>query len=93
MFLIFRDLILINTIIPIKFIYAKSHGQNIAEQVLELVRSLPAEKNSIITKFESLKLSIKDAKSSQAMIQLKKEYCDKRACLQCAIGNYLLNRD
>jgi hypothetical protein len=31
-------------------------------------------------------LPVQSAGDSQALIQLKKEYCDKRDCLRCRIG-------
>jgi hypothetical protein len=36
-------------------------------------------------------MPIENAMDSQAMIQLKNEYCDQKACLKCSVGNYLLN--
>ena len=51
---------------------------------------LKIEKNSIISKFLELKPMAKTALTSQALIQLKKEYCDKNKCLQCAVGNSLV---
>ncbi len=89
----FIDLILINTIIPFKFIYARDHGKNPEEEVFKLICDLPHEKNSIIDSFAALNVQIDNAMRSQAMVQLKKYYCDQRACLRCAVGNYLLNRD
>jgi len=83
---------LINTIIPIKFIYAKNQGKNIADQIFELVSNVPSEQNSIVSTFRDLKIPVKNAMNSQAMIQLKTKYCDHKKCLQCEIGNYLLNR-
>ncbi|PKV49907.1 uncharacterized protein DUF2851 [Aquimarina sp. MAR_2010_214] len=87
----FIDLLLINTIIPMKFVYARSMGQNPEEDIFELISKLPFEKNSIISNFADLKVPIENAMHSQAMIQLKNTYCDQKACLKCAIGNYLLN--
>ncbi len=89
----FIDLILINTIIPLRFLYAKTLGKNIEEEIFELINQLPSEHNHITKYFLSSNINIKNAMHSQAMIQLKKEYCDQKACLQCAIGNFLLNRE
>lgn len=87
----FINLLVINTIVPIKFAYAKSIGKSISEELLDLMNQLPVEKNSIVTKFEDLKPGKYSAFQSQAFIQLKKMYCDKNKCLQCAIGNVLLS--
>lgn len=86
----FIDLLIINTIIPLKFSYAKSQGKPIDEDLFNLIKELKVEKNSIVSKFLDLKPIDKNALSSQALIQLKQEYCDKNKCLQCAVGNNLL---
>jgi len=88
----FIDLLLINTIIPIKFSYAKQIGKPIDNEIIQLLEQIASEKNSIVNKFNSLKKISKSALDSQALIQLKTEYCDKNKCLQCAIGNQLLNK-
>ncbi len=89
----FIHLILINTVIPVKFLYAKSRGEDPEEKTLSLMSQMPAEKNTIIDKFAQLGVEIEDGVHSQAMIQLKNQYCDKKACLNCEIGNYLLNQE
>ena len=86
----FIDLLLINTIIPLKFSYAKSQNEDINETILKLLQQIPSEKNSIISAFNSLKQVSKSALQSQALLQLKEEYCNKNKCLQCAVGNALI---
>nr|WP_321222289.1 DUF2851 family protein [uncultured Psychroserpens sp.] len=86
----FVDLLLINTILPIKFCYAKQKGEDIEESILEIINGISSEKNSIVDGFTQLKHKPKSALESQAFIQLKTEYCDKNKCLHCAIGNVLL---
>lgn len=87
----FINLLIINTIVPIKFAYAKSQGKVVSEEILQLMNELPAEKNRIVSKFEEIKKGQYAAHQSQAFIQLKKAYCDKNKCLQCAVGNALLS--
>lgn len=86
----FIDLLLINTVIPIKFSYAKLQGKNIDQDIVLLLEQIAPEKNSIVSKFNSLKNVADSALQSQALIQLKNEYCNKNKCLQCAIGNQLI---
>lgn len=86
----FVDLLLINTIIPIKFAYARFQGKDENDGLLELVKQIPSEKNSIVSAFNNLKKVSHSALESQALIQLKTEYCDKNKCLECAIGNTLI---
>jgi hypothetical protein len=87
----FINLLLINTIVPIKFAYAKSQGKEITEEILGLMQQLPAENNSIVVKFQELKKGVNSASQSQALIELKSNYCDKNKCLQCAIGSALIS--
>ena len=88
----FINLLLINTIIPIKFCYAKRKGETINEQLIELMRAINSENNSIVKGFNTLKNISKSALESQALVQLKSNYCNKHQCLKCAIGNSLLNK-
>ncbi|SEM17006.1 Protein of unknown function [Aquimarina amphilecti] len=89
----FVHLILINTIIPLKFLYAKDLGKDIEEEIFGLMSQLPCEKNSITNRFIDLGIGMDDALHSQSMIELKNNYCNQKACLKCSIGNYLLNRE
>lgn len=84
------DLLVINTVIPLKFCYAVQHGRDISEEILQLASEISAEENRILKKFNTLKPLAKCAYQSQALLQLKSEYCDKHRCLQCAIGNSIV---
>ncbi|GAA4957414.1 DUF2851 family protein [Algibacter aquimarinus] len=88
----FIDLLLINTIIPVKFSYAIHQGKSINDDILELIAKIKSEKNSIIDSFNNLKPISKSALQSQSLIQLKNHYCDKNKCLQCVVGNTLLGK-
>lgn len=87
----FIHLLIINTIIPVRFSYAKYNGKIIDETILNVLQEIPSEKNSVIEKFNSIKRVSNSALESQAFLQLKMEYCDKNKCLQCAIGNKVLS--
>ncbi|MEQ3661597.1 MAG: DUF2851 family protein, partial [Flavobacterium sp.] len=86
----FINLLVINTIIPIKFLYAKQRGENIIDELIELLIEIPSETNSIMDKFKSFNLKINSAFDSQTLIHLKKEYCNHKKCLHCDIGLSLL---
>ncbi|TDQ23980.1 DUF2851 family protein [Tenacibaculum caenipelagi] len=88
----FIDLLIINTIIPLKFVYEQARGEVNEEGLLKLMQQLKPEKNSIISKFSELKIEAKNAFESQALLELKNNYCVKKHCLKCAIGNSLLRR-
>ena len=83
--------LIINTVIPILFAYGhytKEH--NFKDKALRWLTQLTAEKNSRINGFLALQITIKNAFDSQSLLQLKNEYCSKKRCLECAVGNKLL---
>ena len=83
--------ILINTIIPIVFAFGLYHKNEMYKnKALQWLEQVAAEKNNITNAFASLKTENKNAFDSQALIQLKNEYCNKKRCLECAVGNRLL---
>ena len=86
----FIDLLLINTILPLRFCYQRNRGENAAEFSFLMARIIASEQNGIIKAFNNLKPISSSALTSQALIQLKTEYCDKNRCMSCAIGNSLL---
>jgi hypothetical protein len=88
----FVDLLLINTIIPLKFNYFKSLNRNVDEAFLDFLKNINAEKNSIVSKFSELHIKANNAFDSQALLELKNNYCAKKRCLQCAIGNSLIKK-
>jgi len=83
--------ILINTVIPFLFCYASQKGiQELKDKALQLLESLPAEQNAVITGWKSVGLQAENAFDSQALLQLKKYYCDDKKCLRCRIGHKVL---
>lgn len=86
----FIDLIVINTIMPFRFAYDRSIGRENPEGYAALLEVIAAEKNTIVDKFRSFKVGINSAFDSQAMLQLKNEYCNNKRCLHCAVGVELL---
>jgi hypothetical protein len=86
----FIHLLIINTIIPFQFAYAKSQGKEVSETILEMMQSIKPEQNASIDKFSSFGITAKNAFETQSLLQLKNEYCSQSKCLQCAIGIELL---
>jgi hypothetical protein len=89
----FIDLLIINTIIPLQFAYAKSQCKEVSEKLITLLNQVQPEANAIIDKFSSFGLKAKNAFETQALLQLKNEYCNKSRCLECAIGMELLKSE
>ncbi len=86
----FIDLLIINTIVPFKFAYDKSLGIEVADDNISLLEEIASEKNVVIDKFKTIGVLSKNAFDSQSLLQLKNEYCNKSACLKCAVGLELL---
>lgn len=86
----FVNLLLINAIIPLKFLYLKNLGKSDFSELTAVVEQINPEKNVIISKFNSLKIKGKNAFDTQALLQLKNEYCNKKRCLECVIGKELM---
>ena len=88
----FVDLLLINTIIPLKFLYQKNRGRVNENEFLELLQKIKPEKNNIISKFDDIGVKAKTGYETQALLELKNNYCTKKRCLDCVVGSRLLNR-
>ncbi|NDP20571.1 MAG: DUF2851 family protein [Paludibacter sp.] len=85
------NVILINTVIPFLFCYAyQKNNQILKDKALELLEQIPGEKNAIVNGWQNLGLKIESAFDSQALLHLKKYYCDDKKCLRCRIGNKVL---
>jgi hypothetical protein len=83
--------IIINTIVPFLFVYGKSKGEEkYVEGALSLLEKVEEEQNSIITKWKQYGVDADSAYRSQALLQLKNEYCLNKRCLECAVGAKLL---
>ena len=73
------------------FAYGNYHGEDKWKQkALDWLEATTAENNSITKGFEKLGMENKTAFESQAFIELKTQYCDKKRCLECGVGNAIL---
>ena len=81
------DLILINTVAPLFFAYGRSTmHEALAERAFDLLESVAAEHNSIVRAWERAGISVRTAADSQALLQLRTHYCDRKDCLRCRFG-------
>ncbi len=86
----FMQLLIINTILPLKFCYSKHMGKDNNEELITTISALQPENNSIIEKYKALYTAVPSAMESQSLLQLYNNYCSKHKCLQCAVGNQLI---
>lgn len=88
----FIDLLLINVVLPVKYLYFQHLGKDLSEDIINFYSDIKKEKNSVVDKFESFGMTINHAMDSQAVVHLKKHYCEKRLCLHCVIGKSLMGK-
>jgi len=85
-------LLLLNAIIPFIFVYGKIRNlPDFQDKALAFLENLPPEKNSIIKKWTKLGMPARNAFETQALLELKNEYCLTKKCLSCSIGGRLIS--
>ncbi|HBX52288.1 MAG: hypothetical protein A2275_11410 [Bacteroidetes bacterium RIFOXYA12_FULL_35_11] len=83
----FISTLAINTLVPFLFEYGKfKNREDLKERAISLLEEIHAENNSIIRNWQSMGIIVSYAMQSQALIQLRNEYCNKKRCLECGIG-------
>lgn len=86
-------LLMINTVAPMLFAYGRyKSDERLCDRAFTFLESLKAENNHIVRMWKECGLTVQNAGDTQALIQLKKEYCDKKDCLRCRIGYEYLRR-
>ena len=85
--------ILINVIVPFTFVYGKAkQKEEFVNKSLNLLENIKVENNSIIKKWAELGVKSSNAMDTQSLIELKNNYCSQKKCLNCSIGNKLLQQ-
>jgi len=85
--------VIINSLAPVLAAYSKYLDEiSYLEKAQTLLEQLPAEKNSIIKKWDAVGVASQHAADSQALIYQYREFCTKKRCLNCNIGISILNR-
>jgi hypothetical protein len=86
-------IILINTIVPVLFAYGRQkRNPDYCAKALQILETIPPERNRLITSFTGAGISAENACDSQALIQLRRAYCEKKKCLNCRIGFALIKK-
>lgn len=87
------EVIIINVIVPMLFVYGERRGErrycDLAVTFLE--QTLP-EKNRITAEWKRIGIDAVSASDSQALNQLLNEYCRRKKCLECRIGQRLIGQ-
>ncbi len=86
--------LIINCLIPILFIYGQRTAKSgLSEKAFYFMESLKGENNHIIRKWSQSNLPTNNAMQTQALLELKTQYCDLKKCLDCEFGCELLNKN
>jgi len=87
------DSVIINTIVPVLFAYGHHHKEEgLREKAIQWLNDLPAESNSIIAGYRALGTAVHSASDTQALLELKNQYCNQRRCLDCPVGNAIFKK-
>lgn len=78
------DILLINTVIPYKYAYAKH--RNSSFDALALMEQIAPENNTIVRQWRVLGQEIKNAADTQALLHLYQNYCQHHECINCEVG-------
>ena len=85
------SLLIINTVVPVRFSYASFRGDEASkEKCLELLENLAYEQNAITKQYAVAGFPHETALESQAILELNHHYCVKKRCIQCEIGNKII---
>ena len=78
------DILLINTVIPYKYAYAKHRTGNF--DAYSVMTKIPAENNTIVRQWRVLGQQIHNAADTQALLHLYQNYCQHHECINCEVG-------
>ncbi len=85
--------LLINAVAPMLFAYGQAMDVAACRQTaVHWLWSLPAESNQVVQHWQRLGLPVSQAADSQALLELSKNYCHARKCLDCRVGQHLIGR-
>lgn len=87
-----RRLIMINAVIP--FAFAMGRRFDNAERkmaAIDALRNIEIEKNSVLERWASFGIKVKDEAEAQAVLHLTKAYCERSGCLRCRFGHFCIS--
>lgn len=87
------DVLIINAVAPTLYAYGCHTGnEKLCHRAVTFLEELKPEDNNIVRMWRQCGLSVDSAAYSQALIQLKRQYCDRKNCLHCRFGYEYLKR-
>ncbi|PLW97456.1 MAG: DUF2851 domain-containing protein [Marinilabiliales bacterium] len=82
--------LIINAVANLSFCYLKDFSHEKAAMIPDLLYDMPPENNNVIRKWNKIAGKIHSAGHSQAVLHLKKNYCEQKKCLNCLIGHAVI---
>lgn len=87
------DLLAINAVVPVMFAYGQSTGKaSLKDAALDLLADIPAESNAIVRSWSGVGVPVKSALDTQALLQLRNEYCALGRCTDCSVGKSIIKK-
>ena len=87
----FKNVLKINVFVPLLFAYGRfTDNENYVDNSLDLLLNIDAEMNVKTQLYNDVNLPQNNASDTQALIELHDNYCTKKRCLECGIGNKIL---
>ncbi len=85
--------LIINVVVPLLYAYGLSlDDKSMTDRAVAMLQEMKPESNSVVAMFVDAGVKCDDAFTSQALIQLRREYCEARKCLYCRVGHRMLSR-
>ncbi len=87
-----NNVLLINTVIPLLFLYGKETGNHeYCDRATDLLDIIEPEDNRITREWARAGIIACSALESQGLINLREKYCKNRLCLDCQYGSKLIS--
>ena len=87
------DLLAINALVPVMFAYGQATGKSaLKDAAFDLLGDIPPENNTVVRSWSGMGVPVRSALDSQALLQLRNEYCNRGRCTDCRVGKSIINR-
>lgn len=86
-----KEAIILNCFVPFLWWFGTmKNSVEMKEKAIDILLQLKPEKNSITLKWNKLGVKIKKAYDSQALLEIYNEFCSKKKCLSCTVGDKII---
>lgn len=87
------DILVSNAVVPTLHAYGRHRSDaRMMQKAIDMLEEMKAEDNNIVRMWAECGVEAKSAADSQAVMQLHRNYCERKDCLRCRFGYYSLKR-